>query len=121
MKRITITLFIIAITVIANAQARMTPELLWKFGRVSEMQVSPDGKTILYGITYYSLTENKGARHLYKIPAAGGTPVQLTNAKGSDYNAIWRPDGKKIGYLSEESGSSQIWEMNPDGSGKIKI
>ncbi|MDD2345217.1 MAG: S9 family peptidase, partial [Bacteroidales bacterium] len=37
------------------------------------------------------------------------------------FNAIWRPDGKKIGYLSAESKSVQIWEMNPDGSGKTKI
>ncbi len=121
MKRITLTLFVIAIAVIANAQARMTPELLWKLGRVSEMQVSPDGKKILYGITYYSLSENKGNRHILVIPATGGTPVQLTNTKGSEFNAIWRPDGKKIGYLSDESGSSQIWEMNPDGRGKTKI
>jgi dipeptidyl aminopeptidase/acylaminoacyl peptidase len=121
MKRITLTLLVLAIAVIANAQARMTPELLWKLGRVSEMQVSPDGKKIIYGITYYSLTENKGNRHLWVIPAAGGTPVQLTNSKGSEFNAIWRPDGKKIGYLSDESGSSQIWEMNPDGSDKTKV
>jgi dipeptidyl aminopeptidase/acylaminoacyl peptidase len=121
MRRITITFFVFAISVITNAQGRLTPELLWKFGRVSEMQVSPDGKTILYGITYYSLAENKGTRHLYAIPATGGTPIQLTNSKGSEFNAIWRPDGKKIGYLSDESGSSQIWEMNPDGSGKMKI
>ena len=33
----------------------------------------------------------------------------------------WRPDGKKIGYISSASGSPQIWEMNPDGSGKKKI
>jgi len=34
---------------------------------------------------------------------------------------MWRPDGKKIAYISTESGSAQIWEMNPDGSNKKQI
>ncbi|HTO34826.1 MAG TPA: hypothetical protein VLZ72_01190, partial [Flavobacterium sp.] len=39
---------------------RMTPEVLWSFGRLSDPQVSPDGKTILYGVSYYSIEQNKG-------------------------------------------------------------
>lgn len=103
------------------AQSRMTPERLWEFGRVSDEQVSPDGKTVLYGITYYNLEENKGNRQLYTIPAEGGENKKITDLKGSAYNARWRPDGKKIGYLSLESGSMQLWEINPDGTGKRQV
>ncbi|MFA4853625.1 MAG: peptidase S9, partial [Bacteroidales bacterium] len=128
MKKYFIAILVFAISVNLNAQnlpdrqaGKLTPELLWKLGRVSEMQISPDGKTILYGITYYSLEENKGNRDLYSIPVSGGNPTKLTDTKESEYNAVWRPDGKKIAYLSAQNGSMQIWEMNPDGSDKKQV
>lgn len=95
----------------------MTPEVLWSFGRIGGMQVSPDGKTVLYTVTWYNTEENKSYRDIYTIPAVGGDPKNLTNSPANEMNAIWRPDGKKIGYLSSASGSVQMWEMNPDGSG----
>jgi len=104
-----------------NAQNKLTPEILWKLGRVSDVQLSPDQQTILYGITYYYLEKNKGNRDLYIIPVSGGKPKNLSNSESSEYNAVWRPDGKKIGYLSAENGSMQMWEMNPDGSGKVQV
>ncbi|MCD4747563.1 MAG: S9 family peptidase [Bacteroidales bacterium] len=99
----------------------MTPEVLWSFGRVSDAQVSPDNSTILYGVTYYDITQNKGNRDLYTISVTGENMKQLTKTAKGEYNAVWRPDGNKIGYLSSESGSMQLWEINPDASGKKQI
>lgn len=104
-----------------TAEGILTPELLWRMDRVSDIQLSPDGKTILYGITYYCLEENKGNRDLYTISTLGGEPKQLTDFEGSEFNGIWRPDGEKIGFLSAKNGTVQIWEMNPDGTGKKEI
>jgi len=103
------------------ANDRLTPEGLWAMGRLSDPQVSPDGKTILYGVTYYSIQQNRGNRDLYAMNADGSNPRRITKTPGSEFNAIWRPDGKKIGFLSAESGSVQLWEMNPDGSGRIQL
>lgn len=100
---------------------RMTPEVLWAMGRVSDPQVSPDMTTILYGVTYYSIDENRGNRELYTINVEGTDLKRLTVTPENEFNAIWRPDGEKIGYLSSASGSVQLWEMNPDGSGKNQI
>jgi len=100
---------------------RYTPEFLWKLGRVSEPQVSPDGSRILYGVTHYNLAENKGNRDLYMIPTSGGTAVKITSFKGSELNGVFRPDGQKIGFLSAESGSMQVWECNPDGSQAVQV
>ena len=100
---------------------RLTPEALWSLGRVSGGEVSPDGKTILYGVTYYSIEKNKGNRELYSIGVDGENYKQLTHSAKSEFNELWRPDGKKIGFLSSESGSVQLWEMNPDGSGRVQI
>ena len=104
-----------------NISGRYTPELLWKLGRVSDLQVSPDNKTTLYGVSRYNLAENKGNRDLYSIPVSGGDAIKVTTFKGSESNGIFRPDGKKIAFLSAESGSMQIWEANPDGSAPIQI
>ena len=38
---------------------KMTPEVLWSFGRLGGAQVSPDGNTVLYTVTYYNIEENK--------------------------------------------------------------
>lgn len=101
----------------ASAQTRgITPEKLWDLGRVSMDAVSPDGKMVLYGVTRYDLEANKGNRDLYIIPAKGGQVRKITAFEGSEYNAVFRPDGQKIGFLSAESGSTQLWEMNLDGS-----
>ena len=106
------------VTVVNN---RMSPEVLWAFGRLSDPQVSPDGSFILYGVSYYSIEQNKGNRELYTIHADGSNPKQITKSPKSESNAIWRPDGKKIGFLTSESGSYQLWEMNPDGTGRTQI
>ncbi|MBN2614074.1 MAG: S9 family peptidase [Bacteroidales bacterium] len=99
----------------------LTPEVLWSLGRLSDIQLSPDHKTLLFGVTYFSKEQNKGNRELYTIGVDGKNLKQLTFTPKSEYNAVWRPDGKKIGYLSSASGSMQIWEMNPDGSNPVQI
>jgi Tol biopolymer transport system component len=99
----------------------MTPEVLWSFGRVSEPVIAPDKKTILYGITYYDIPQNKGNRELYSIVIDGKDMKRLTKTRFSEVSALWRPDGKKIGFLCAESGSMQLWEMDPDGTNRKQI
>ncbi|MCL2131444.1 MAG: S9 family peptidase [Lentimicrobiaceae bacterium] len=105
-----------AMTMTAQQPSIYTPELLWKLGRVSDVSLSPDGKQILFGITYYDAEQNKGNRDLYVMSSAGGSYTRLTTTEISEYDAVWRPDGKKIGYLAPVNGEMQIWEMNPDGT-----
>ena len=99
----------------------MTPEILWSFGRIGEPDVSPDGTNVLYSVTNYNIAENKSYRDLYTVSVNGGSPVRLTSTPEKESSAIWRPDGKKIGYLSAKSGEMQLWEMNPDGTEAIQV
>jgi dipeptidyl aminopeptidase/acylaminoacyl peptidase len=127
MKKFFTTLFVLlTISWVSLAQLSMTPnrytpELLWELGRVSDIKVSPDNKTVLYGVSWYNLAENKGNRDLYTLPVAGANAVKVTKFKGGENNGIFRPDGKKIAFLSAENGSTQIWEANPDGSDAVCI
>lgn len=101
-------------------ETKVTPELLWKFGRIGEVKLSPDGKTVVYTVTRYSISANKGYTEIYSIPVAGGESKRLTSFAGAaESNPRWTPDGKKIGFI--EGGSGQIYEMNPDGTDTIKI
>jgi dipeptidyl aminopeptidase/acylaminoacyl peptidase len=100
---------------------RMTPEVLWSFGRISNVQLSPDRTQVLFGITYYNIAKNKGFRDLYLLPVAGGPIQAITNTAVNEAGEVWQPDGQKIGFMSSESGSTQLWEMNPDGSGRRRI
>ena len=99
----------------------MTPEVLWSFGRVSEPVISPDKSTILYGVTYYDIPQNKGNRELYTIGVDGKNLKQITQTKFSEYSAAWTPGSKKIAFMSAESGSMQLWEMNHDGNSRQQI
>ena len=102
---------------VAAQQAVYTPELLWKLGRLGEMQVSPDRKTVAYTVTRYSLTDNKGNTDIWIVPVAGGAARRLTYTLTSESTINWRPDGK-LTFLSGESGTDQLYVMNADGSGK---
>lgn len=58
---------------------------------------------------------------VYKIPAAGGEEIQLTNTKGVDDGPEFTPDGKYIYFNSFRTGLMQIWRMKPDGSEQTQI
>ena len=77
----------------------MSPEVLLSLGRVSDPQLSPDGKTILYGVSYTCIEENRSVRNLFTIPVEGGDPTQLTMDGKSLSAARWSPDGDAIFFL----------------------
>ncbi len=82
----------------------MTPEVLWSFGRLGDVQVSPDGEKILYGVSYYSIEQNRSNRELFVMNSDGSGKMQLTKTPQNEFNAIWHPDGEQIVYLSSASG-----------------
>lgn len=103
------------------ANGVLTPELLWKFGRVGGVKVSPDGKTVMYSVTRYSMDDNRGTTAYFTIPAEGGEPTELPIIQGKDFGLQWRPDGKKIAFLSNRSGENQLWEMELNGTKPVQI
>ncbi len=99
----------------------MTPEVMWAFGRVSDIQISPDQSKILFGITWYDYQENKGNRDLYVMNTDGSDRVNITNTNGGEYNGLWKTDDQ-IGFLAvAEDGSVQLFEMNADGTGRKQV
>lgn len=95
----------------------MTPEALWAMGRIGTAQASPDGKHIIYQVGYYSVEQNKGHQVIYIMDSDGKNNKMLTTSAKSETDAVWIKDGQKIAFLCD----GQIWEMNPDGSGRKQL
>jgi Tol biopolymer transport system component len=100
---------------------RLTPEALWAMGRIGDFDVSPDGKRIAYTVAYYSISQNKSNREVFVINADGSNKRQITHTKYQENEVKWIKGGTKIAFLSNDDGSSQLYEMNPDGTGREKL
>ena len=100
---------------------RLTPEALWAMGRIGDVAVSPDGKQVVYSVSYYSVEENRSGSVLYVMNADGSEARQLTDGSYRDGSPAWIKDGSRIAFLSNEDGSSQVWEMKPDGSERRQL
>ena len=83
------------------AQNVMTPELLWKLGRISVLGLSKDNKNIVYKVAYPSVEENKSSSKYFTIPVSGGSAVEVTNAKELVSDKNISPDGKYLVYNEE--------------------
>ncbi|MDR0686018.1 MAG: alpha/beta fold hydrolase, partial [Dysgonamonadaceae bacterium] len=96
---------------------RLSCELMHQLGQVGDPQVSPDGKTVLYGVTYTGINENMRNRDLFAVGINGENKRQITNTPKSESNAVWINKGKKIAFIYQ----GQIWTMKPDGSARRKV
>lgn len=99
----------------------MTPEVLHSFGRIGSVELSPDRSNILYQVTYVSISQNKTNPELFLMKSDGSEKKQLTITSTVESSPQWIDNGKKIVFLGNETGTPQIWSMNPDGGGMSRI
>lgn len=92
-------------------------DALEALGRVSEPRVSPDGKRVLFGVSYESVPQNKSNRDLYVMNIDGIGVTRITKTAQSENSAVWIDNGTRIAFVYAEKGSSpQLWVMNADGT-----
>ncbi len=90
----------------------MTLDDMFRFQRVADPKISPDGKLIVYAVGKVDLEKNSVLYHLWLAATDGKSPPrQLTAATKSDRNPRWSPDGSVILFESSRSGSSQLWTI----------
>lgn len=99
---------------------RLTPELLWSMGRIGSTVLSPDKTNILYTVTTYNISENRGYSEIYILNSETKETKKLTvNTSKSESDANFIENGRKIVFLSaDDNGTSQLWMMNTDGSNR---
>lgn len=90
----------------------MTPETLLSLGRLSDPQISPDGSSILYGVSWNDIAANRSCRNLWICDVDGSNPRQLSRYAKSVSNARWSADGKSLFFLQ----GGQLWKAPLMGS-----
>ena len=99
---------------------RLTPELLWSMGRIGSTVLSPDKTNILYTVTTYNISENRGYSAIYILNSETKETKKLTvNTSKSESDANFIENGRKIVFLcADDNGTSQLWMINTDGSNR---
>ena len=99
-KLLILTLITMSINAVV-AQNLMSPELLWKLGRISPLGISKDEKNIIYKVSTPSVEENKSNSKYYSVPVNGGNTIEISDYKSLLADKNISPDGKYTVYNEE--------------------
>ncbi len=99
----------------AADQRPMELDDLFRAQRLSDPQMSPDGRWIAYVVTAVEKEENRSNSDIWLVPTEGGPPRRLTNSPKHDRHPRWSPDGQWIAFESNRDGKFQIYLIRPDG------
>jgi dipeptidyl aminopeptidase/acylaminoacyl peptidase len=106
---------------LSGTQRSITFHDLFSMARVQNLQISPDGRWVVYDITFYDIEENSKYSNIYMVSVDGKIVKQLTFNKHANHSPLWVPGGSKISYISDEEGSSQIYLLNPEEGKSIRL
>ncbi|MBI4717647.1 MAG: S9 family peptidase [Planctomycetes bacterium] len=83
--------------------------------RISDPQLSPDGKRIVFVRRVTDLEANRGRTDLWLVNVDGSAMRRLTSDPAGDSEPRWSADGKLVYFISSRSGSTQVWRIATDG------
>ncbi|HEV3261302.1 MAG TPA: S9 family peptidase [Gemmataceae bacterium] len=99
----------------AGKKRPMALDDLFRFQRVSDPQISPDGHTVAYVVSSVDLAANSTTSAIWLAPTGQGKPRQFTTAGKKDRHPRWSPNGKRILFESNRSGDHQLWVIDVKG------
>lgn len=94
MKNVVLACVCLVFVYSTRAQTVMTPELLWKLGRVSPVGITQDGKQLVYSVSTPDISQNVSSVKTFIVPVAGGAPREIADADGMLKDKNVSPDGK---------------------------
>jgi len=117
-----VTVLLFSVTAYAQSKPFSVEDLV-RLARVSEPQLSPDGKQVVYTQRETDMEANRGRSDLWllNLDGAAAKPVRLTQHEANDTSARWSADGKQIYFLSTRSGSSQVWKLASAGGEATQV
>jgi dipeptidyl aminopeptidase/acylaminoacyl peptidase len=93
----------------------LTIEDMLAMRRISDPQVSPDGKQVAFTVRDTDYDANRGRTDIWLVASDGSSLKQLTTHPENDSDPQWSADGGWLYFLSSRSGSSQVWRIRPSG------
>ena len=119
-------IFLLVAGSVAFAQKRpFDVNAMMELKRIGDPQLSPDGKWVAFTVQTVDVAANKKPSQIWIVPGpdgpAGAAPRQITHDGEANQRARWSPDSKRIAFVSDRGGSSQIWLMDPDGGNAKQI
>lgn len=118
MKKMFVAAFVavfLSLAVIAQSPFTVNDNL--SLNRISNPQLSPDGRTVAYTIGVVDKVGNRTINHIHTIGIDGSGGKQITTGTTSASQPRWSPDGKRLAFVT----GGQIWTMKPDGSDKKQV
>src|SRR4029079_4433991 len=93
----------------------ITANDLLSMERLSEPQLSPDGTRAIYTVAVPDLAANRMARNIWLVTLKTGEARPLTTTR-RDGGAKWAPDGRRIAFISQRDGTSQLYTLAVDSA-----
>ena len=105
------------------ATKTLTPDLLVRLRRLSDLAVSPDSRYVVFTLRETDIDANRGRTDLWLLDrrTTGTSPRRLTQHAANDHAPRWSADGRSLYFISERSGSGQIWRLSLDGGEALQV
>ncbi|HEX8185778.1 MAG TPA: DPP IV N-terminal domain-containing protein, partial [Blastocatellia bacterium] len=124
MKKYTLWLSLILILAAGSAHAQkrgFTIEDIYRIKSISDVHISPDGKSIVYSVATPDLPRAKRVTQIWVMDIDGRNARQITEGDKSSTSPLWSPDGKWISFISSKDDSANLYVMPARGGEARKI
>src|SRR3981081_2296945 len=124
--RIAVSLLASTLVAAATADQGSKPfpvEDLVRLKRLTDPQVSPDGRYVAFVLRETDMEANKGRTDVWLVDLRqkDATPRRLTQNDANDSSPRWAPDSRTIYFLSTRSGQSQVWRLSLAGGEAARV
>jgi len=101
----------------------LTADDLVRIKRVTDPEVSPDGRYVAFVVRETDMEANRGRTDVWLLDLAqkNATPLRLTQNDANDSSPRWAPDSRTIYFLSTRSGQSQVWRISLSGGEASRV
>jgi dipeptidyl aminopeptidase/acylaminoacyl peptidase len=94
----------------------LTFDDFWRLRQISDVQLSPDGNSVAYGVAQFSPDDNKTRSAIWLGNLEDGTTRQLTAGEAADTQPAWSADGNRLAFVStRHEGKPQIFVLDLQG------